>query len=268
MGALSGAATGASLGSFLGLGGALIGGLIGAGIGAGTSWMSGNAQLNQDLLQNKREKEALSLQLTEAEGLSALNQKAITNQQNINTAQADRYNTQQNLLAGQTVAGAERQMTIFGLQAQAQRLQANQQFIDMHLSRSQTLGQSQQSQATSGLRNTGSILNAETMQRSIADRQIQSASKQLDISKKLVESQLTDRRITATEAAAQLRYAGAEALQNAADRNSSLDIDSETVKERFSFLRQKLNQNIAWSDEDKKWLETQGYNLTLANSFL
>lgn len=254
----AGAATGAVFGPW--------GAVAGAAIGLGVGLLNGFAQLGQDKLAISRENDSLNMQLTQAEGLAALDQRMIDLQKTQNTNQATRYQTQQNLLADQYITGANRQMSIFGLQAGFQNAQANAQFVDMTIAGSQAVGQARQAQAVSGLRNTGSVLNAERAQQNLYDRQIQNTVQQLQDSRAIVQYQLADTKTSATEAAAQMRYAGTERVTQAGDANKQLDLSKEGVSARLQNLRDKINQDIVWNEEDKAWLENEGLWLTMINA--
>ncbi len=264
MGAGAAGAAGAATGAVFGPWGAVAGAAIGLGVGL----LNGFAQLNQDKRGLSRQNDSLEMQLTQAEGLAALDQRIIDLQKTQNTAQAERYQTQQTLLADQYITGSNRQMSIFGLQAGFQNAQANAQFVDMTIAGSQAVGQARQAQAVSGLRNTGSVLNAERAQQNLYSRQLQNATAQMEASRTIVEGQLADTKTSATEAAAQMRYAGTERVTQAGEANRQLDLSKEGVSTRLQNLRDKLNQDIAWNEEDKAWLENEGLWLTVLNAGL
>lgn len=264
--------TAALAGSRFGPLGTIVGGLA----GAFSSGLSAEAQRRQDLTAAQRENESLALRLAQEEELAEIQAGQIASQtqarQNINADQAKRYQQNQKRLARQTVAGAERQMTIMGMQAQAQNYQANQQFIDMQFSKSQTIGQSQQAAAVSGLRNSGSVMNAQTMQESLYNRQIQSTEKQLEFGRNLVEKQLESSRISATEAARQLRIQGRERITATEEANRLLQMSADAaivdVQTNLQNIKDQINNNIDWNDEDINFLKTTGLGLSVLQSIL
>ena len=254
MGALSGAATGATIGSVIPGVGTLAGAAIGGFIGLGTSLISGLSQNYQDRLATEREKTSLTMQLAEANGLAALSKDQ-------NTNQANRYAANQERLAAQTMSNAEFQMKLMGTQAQANQEAVNAQITDLTLSAEQAIGQAQAQSALSGLRNSGSLKNAEKVQSDTAQRKMSAVEKQAYYSRMITEGQLQSTKTTATQAVEALRYAGQEAITRANEQNQSIDA-------QLSFLQDKLNQDIEWTDEDTKWLNSWGLGVSIASSFI
>lgn len=242
--------------------GAVIGGLG----GAISSGLAAAGQRQQDLTAIEQENTTLANQLAQAEALNEIEsgqrQAAADARMGVNSTQAARFAANQELLATQGVAGAERQMTLLGMNAQAQNAQANQQFIDMNFSRSQDLGRSQQTAALSGLRNTGSVRSAGTMQENLYGRQIDSANRQLSMNRNIVGGQLANARITSTEAAAQLRRQGTERLTAADEANALLQLGVDQAKEiadqRLTDLTTNINQELAWNEDENDFLNNEG----------
>lgn len=252
MRALSSAATWAALGGAILPGaGALIGGLAGGLLGLLSGWSSTSAQVKQDNLKLTREQEMLELQYAEAKGLTELRNTQ-------RTAQAGDYAIQQDILASQTIGSAGRQSTLLGLNAQAQQIAANSSFIGLSLGRESDIGAARAKAALSGFRG-GSTGNAERMIAGQYDRNISTTQRQMEISRKAVSSQLADVKLTATQKAESLRWAGQQAVKQAAADN----LYSNT---QLAYAKKILDKKGDWTQDDLDWLEKNKWWIKLTGA--